>query len=315
MRIGRICHAVLDFLVRSGNLVAADWDRDLEAAWSDEVRREGESVGEAPGHLSSEPERWPGYELKRARLRRMAARLRTVLTALPEGAVLLPEEPMAALEGKLRGRPDLVVRHPDAHMVIDYKSGRAVEKVTLALRTAYEHQLQLYAFLEAETSGSWPTSAHLYPLEGSPVEIAVDPRECTALAEEAVSLLGRYNATCPEPQPATAGLGTCPRCQYATNCPAFWDACDSSWSVSLQAVAGQVLEASSARLGGISLLIQAEAGSLGSGQVWIRNIAVEEHPVARSIQRGSVVGMVGLREEEGRGFYRLPEWGLIRLIG
>ena len=65
-------------------------------------------------------------------------------------------------DGRLFGKPDLVIKTGARHQIVDYKSG-AVTDEDAQPREAYVHQLQLYAFLEFNVTGAWPQTAHLFP--------------------------------------------------------------------------------------------------------------------------------------------------------
>ena len=65
------------------------------------------------------------------------------------------------------------------------------------MKDAYLRQLQLYAYLEHEATGSWPSSGHLLPFTGSAVEANVSSEECVRIASEAEKLLDDFNETVP----------------------------------------------------------------------------------------------------------------------
>jgi PD-(D/E)XK nuclease superfamily protein len=314
-RLGNVCHRVLDQMVSDRSLLAAQWQELLEDVWAAEVeveRQDSAAAGEE--ERSGPPDRWPDFQLKRARLRKAARRLRDLLAALPAGAEFFPEEPLQAGDGRLRGRADLVVRGAGAHKIIDYKSGAALDRQTLAPRDSYIQQLLLYSFLEAQVTGEWPDTAHLIPLEGSPVDLAPDPASCRAIAERALSLLDAYNSAAPHAQPASPGLETCTVCQHATICPAFWEACDATWAPAMLAVLGLVQDVRSSHLGGISLYLTPERGSLDASLVTVRNISPVRYPKVSDLRRGSTTSIVRLQHEIERDTYRLRESGDVAVL-
>jgi CRISPR/Cas system-associated exonuclease Cas4 (RecB family) len=257
------------------------------------------------------PEDWPKFELKRARLLRLTRRLRDLLDALPDDVTLATEMPLSACEGRLYGVADLVVRSPRSHKIVDYKTGTVVDRLSGEVREAYKRQLQMYAYLEAETFGTWPETAHLLPLEGQPVEIEVDPEACAALAEEAIDLLEEFNADTPGPQPGSPGPAACESCHFVAMCPAFWDAYATGWGDDLVAAAGTVLRVRSSPLGGITLDLETSADEDARNLLVIRNIDPEGVPVAGMAVPGAEAYAVGLREETTRGTYRLLPWGAL----
>jgi PD-(D/E)XK nuclease superfamily len=186
---------------------------------------------------------------------------------------VLTEQPLSADGGVLYGRADLVIRGKERHQIIDYKSGAVVERDTQLPRAAYVRQLQLYAYLEHASSGSWPSTAHLFPLHGAPVEISVEPAECTSAASDALTALHDYNAAVGAPQPARPSPEHCKWCAAAPVCDAFWQACDQTWSPSVCAVSGTVTSAFGTDLGGTTIHVDQRAGSLsGDGSIVIKNI-------------------------------------------
>lgn len=303
MRLGIVCHQVLDKMVSSRSLWDETWLPELDTVWRESVQGEAGTIDVA--------ERWPNYQLKRARLRRTAGQLHELLVSLPADAVVMPEQAMVALDGRLRGRPDLVVRAANTHRVIDYKTGPGVDRQTLTVRPAYARQLQLYALLEAEVSGHWPDSAHLFPLEGEPVAIAISEDECRQLARDALRLLDLFNETSPGGQPPTISMETCSVCDYATGCGPFWSVYSAEWAPSFVAIHGMVLAVFTSPLGGVSLEVQSTQASAVAETVHIRNIDPGKHPAALKAEVGAEIAATGLREETSRGTFRLgPSSGL-----
>ncbi len=296
-KLGTICHRVLDEMVSTQSIWEPRWLTQLESFWQQSAEQEAGTLSVA--------ERWPNYQLKRARLGRTAARLRELLVNLPVDAVVIPEQPMVGLDGRLRGRPDLVIRARKAHRVIDYKSGPAVDRQTLATRPTYERQLRLYALLEAEASGHWPDAAHLFPLEGEPVAIGIAEVDCREVAADAMRILDLFNEAAPGRQPPTVSPQTCSVCSYATQCRAFWSSCTLDWASSFLAVHGVVSSATITPLGGVSLQVRSDQGSIGERSVLIRNIDTGSHPDALYSGSGTEIAATGLRYESSRGSYRL----------
>jgi RecB family exonuclease len=307
--LGQACHDALDRLVREGALLEDDWLAATELAWQSAIA----SLTERAPELS-DPERIPGYQIKRVRLRNVAGRMRELLTA-PEatGADVLPEEPFEAADGRLYGRPDLILLGPTVHRIIDYKTGSIHEHDSGDVKAAYVRQLQLYAFLEHERSGSWPDSAHLLPLTGQAVEVNVTADQCESTAREALDLLAKFNAAVPGPQPASPSPGACGYCPYAPRCPEFWSACDPTWSPGLNAVAGVVTKVFRTDNGLVTLTVRPSAGTIDSDEVVLWNIAPHDHSDASLAAPGKRVGAVSLRLDESRGVFVVPPWGSLRV--
>jgi hypothetical protein len=308
-RLGTVCHTVLDKAVRDGLLQSESWRRLVEQLWEAELDLERERA--AAAGVTDEPKKWPGYQLKRARLFQVAGRVRDFLHELPPGTTVLTEEPLVASDGLLFGRPDLIIRGRGRHQIIDYKSGGVLDRETNRPREAYVRQLQLYAFLEHATSGSWPTSAHLFPLHGAPVEIDVDPRFCSELAAQAFDAAGAYNAAVPDTPPATPAPEHCRWCPHATICASFWEACDESWEPAVVAAAGVVTQVFATPLGGTTLTLDVQAGSMNERRIVIKNIDPEVFQETRELNAGDEVAAAGLIADERGAGYRLGRGGVL----
>jgi CRISPR/Cas system-associated exonuclease Cas4 (RecB family) len=302
----------MDIGVRSGAWRTPQWRQAIESYWDEVVSALIARIA-LEGHPAAKvsPERWPGFELKRARLLNLFGRLRGVLAALPDSAEVMTEVDLQTADGILRGRADLIVRSPTEHFLVDYKTGGVVDEFG-AVREHYLSQLRLYACLEFEVSGTWPKSAHIYPLSGQPVEIDVNPTTCAAVAAEARRLIRVFDEQAGK-QPASPSTAHCRQCDYACHCDAFWGAIDDTWSPVLQALRGVAGPVSHGQIPVLSFAVKSEAGSCGTGEVQIRAIDLLEHPVASALREGDDVRLVGLREEAGRGTYRLPPWGRMRV--
>jgi CRISPR/Cas system-associated exonuclease Cas4 (RecB family) len=308
--LGTICHSVLEVLVGSGDIATSAWESRLETAWRNAIEK-AQTSKELTGDswAKGDPRSWPGYAIKRARLRKTAGRLRELLAGAGEPAELLCEQACTALSGQLVGRPDLIVRSPKAHWVVDYKSGEVLRQDGHEPRDSYVRQLQLYAVLEHERSGGWPTNAYLVPLTGPIINVPIHPEQCEAMADEMLADLEAYNARVPEPQHADPGPDTCRWCPYAARCAAFWDACDQSWRDGLLAVRGNVRAVVHTKLGGATVLISRQTGSAPEAEICLRNVAGADHPAIAGLSEGTECQTVGLRRISESGTYELPPWG------
>jgi CRISPR/Cas system-associated exonuclease Cas4 (RecB family) len=297
-----MCHNVLDEAVRTRDFRREDWRRHVEQLWDREVVAEKER-GPREGVIDA-PTRWPGYQLKRARLFQVAARVHELLEVLPPEAEVLTEEPLTAADGRLYGRPDLLIRRTERHEIIDYKSGGVVDRETNRPREAYVRQLQLYAYLEHEVSGSWAAKARLFPLQGTPVEIDVDPQRCVELATQALEAMDAYNAEVPRTPPASPTPDHCRWCPHAGVCEQFWQTCDASWAPMIIAAGGVVTRVFTTPLGGTTVYVNCQMGSVSESTIVIKNIDPFLYPDARELNAGDEVAAAGLvADEHGSGFW------------
>ena len=307
--LGTLCHAVLQSMVEDRSLLQVEWEQALDRAWERRLAQLLLQEADAADWIRQPPTKWPGYAIKRARLRKATRRLRELLRAAGE-AQLICEQPLAALGGRLRGFPDLIVRGPDAHWVIDYKTGSVVSR-TGEPREAYVHQLQLYALMEREASGSWPSRALLLPLAGEAVEADVSPAACELIAAEMLDELNSYNALSGETPPGRPSPEACRWCPAATECPEPWEHCDEGWAPALLTLEGVVEGATPTRLGGVSLVCRRTAGSIEHEQVALRNVLLVDHPAVANAMPGATLRAVGLRSDGDAAIFTAPRWARI----
>jgi hypothetical protein len=132
--LGDLCHAVLEDLVRSRVILQADWRVAVDPLWLAIAERIAPAVHADPheSSLSGNPETWPGYVIKRARLMKTAQRLHDLLASASAGAdaELISETALATSDGRIQGRPDLIVRTPAESWVVDFKSGAVLASIT-----------------------------------------------------------------------------------------------------------------------------------------------------------------------------------------
>jgi CRISPR/Cas system-associated exonuclease Cas4 (RecB family) len=307
--LGTICHVVLETLTKTRAILGPDWTQQLELHWAKATREAAADLAAADGGAVAPPEQWDGYEIKLARLRKAARRLHELLAPLGDSAELITETSLSAADGWMHGRPDLIVRGEDVHWLLDYKTGPVLSRDSRVPRESYVRQLQLYAYLESESMGDWPQRAFLVPLQGPVVEVDIDPAACAALAEVALDLLAAFNAHAPAPQPPSPAPETCRWCPYAPNCPAFWESCDEGWAPTVLAAAGTAKAVTHPSLGGVSVTLEVEAGSLEHRSINVRAISVEDHPAAGMLAEGSDIALVGLRPDRDTEGLVLPESG------
>lgn len=280
-RLGTICHRVLEAVGKHAIQPTADWDAAFEKLWGQEVARMEAEVEQSARdcHLGS-PERWPYYAMRRAWLKHTAQDIWSrqgegmVVKRAPErGIVVAFERRYTAFEGRMRGTAD-VVRQIDGELVIeDYKTGAILEaggeRLAPKVRESYRQQLLLYAAMHHNTEGVWPKRARLIPLEGEPVDIAIDPQEASALAMAALTLLDTYNAALAagrDPRDlACPGQDTCKWCGYHGVCDAVWEAMSPEWEWSYHAVEGLVLAAQPTSRGLTNADVNVERSSVPSG--------------------------------------------------
>jgi hypothetical protein len=224
------------------------------------------------------------------------AELEQLLSSVSRDADLLTEVELSSRDGLLVGRADLLIRTGDGGILVDYKTGAAVDRETGELRESYARQLKLYSYLEHEVTGTWPTTAVLLPFVGKPLRLSIVPAECEAVATSARESLATYNAQVPGPPPAYPAPDACIWCDAAAACPRFWAACDPDWvSEGIRAGRGTVQEAIATPLGGLTVRFESRQGSI-RGPTTVRGL---DQSLESKLTQGSTVGLVGLLAERG----------------
>lgn len=312
--IGDLAHQVLETAVRRQLWSSPTWRTEMEAIWEADLARAVALLSRA-GNPASEmsPTSWAGYELKRARAFTAFQSLAQRLREISNRAEILTEVDLASSDGHLRGRADLVIRGPDSHLIIDYKTG-TITNPSGDVKINYKQQLQLYAYLEMQQTGAWPDAAILIPLDGPEVRVDICPADCERLAAEAEQRLAAYVSFGDEKQPASPSAGHCRMCPYTGVCDAFWSVVDDSWQPDLLAVDGEILSITRGALPVASLSVRAYAGSCGSEEVTIRRIDLLQHPIVASLQPGDRIRLIGLRFEPARRTFAAPLWARISIV-
>jgi CRISPR/Cas system-associated exonuclease Cas4 (RecB family) len=283
-----------------------DWEDELDSAWTTATH----AAAAIEGAPNGPPQGWDGYEIKLARLRKVTRRLHELLAPVGATAELITEKLLSAADGRLRGQPDLIVRFDKVCWLLDYKTGPVLSHDTRTPRESYVRQLRLYAYLAAITLGEWPDRTFLMPLQGDVVEVDINPDQCTALAQEALDVLASFNAANGE-QPASPAPETCRWCPYAPRCSAFWDKCGPEWAPGVLAAMGTVEAVTRSRLGGVSVILRAEAGSLAGEPVGVRSISITAHPAVAEVEVGHTLAIVGLQRDRHADSFSLPPSGRI----
>jgi RecB family exonuclease len=284
--LGDICHAALERLVESRSLLGAGSEEEVEGAW---VQAAAEISSRHPG---LDPSDLPSHDLFRARTSVVAGRLREMLAPLGPAVELTCEAPMQALEGRLRGKPDLIARAPAGHWIIDYKTGAVLDGATELPRSAYRSQLRLYAVLEHQRSGHWPDRAFLLSFTEGTVEVAIEPEECTALADSLLAALEAFDSRRPEPQPACPGPETCRWCRHALRCEAVWAECGEDWAPGVLLAEGIVAQAARTATGVSTIVVDLVGGTLGGSRSAIRAASATPLPELAAGMRIRASGLV-----------------------
>ena len=320
-RLGDICHAVLEAAGR-GRLKyspkRAEWKAAFDEAWAAaldrELKRSRQNAAEA--HWPA-PERWPNYAVRKLAARRLCAEVASASSeradmassGRAEGDVF--EASQDAFDGRLRGRADVIRRHPQPE-IEDYKTGSVFEEDSDEVKPQYRLQMLLYAVLEHESGGEWPAYATLVPLEGERASIVVDPSEALALAHDALRRLERFNEAVQRGDPldgfARASAQTCRFCGFAVVCPGFWTTATPDWAEQgVVAVCGEREEVRESQVGTFSVEVAVHSGTVPPGGYTLAQLDSARFESVRLAARGSQVAAVFLRGDAADGAFRATQ--------
>jgi PD-(D/E)XK nuclease superfamily len=300
-RVGDACHKVLEALVAEGDLQTDVWKNTVDERFAAAIAQQEAASG---GPLR-------GARLARARLRKVAQRMSSLLYDVPREA-LFPEQELEAAEGRLWGTIDLVVRAAGGHFIADYKTGSFVDAITGSIKERYRRQLMLYACLE-HAAASWPDAATIIPFTATPLSIDIDPAKCLEVLDDLLSALDEWQSWVGHVPPANVAPDACAWCPYATRCDPFWDSCNPEWDPAVTASRGRVESVSSSPLGGVTLRLESTAGSV-LGALTIRNADPDEHPRLSVMEAGAEISIVGLRPSPSEDAYTLRPGARVQVV-
>lgn len=313
-RLGNVCHEVLAVAAKGGLGASGtpEWRAQFDAAW---MSAQDAEVAKVERHLGygawPAAERWFGYQRSRVATRRLAGELSALVA---DGWTLRPEVALSALGNRLQGRPDLVIREP-VHEIRDYKTGQ-IEGEPGELKATIEAQMNLYALLEAESSGSWPDQVVVVPLRGQRVPVGVQRSDAEALARSLLEHLDSYNtavASAEVHRLANPHPDACNACPFATGCPAFWAAGPDAHSSEAQAVAGVLTEIRPAAGGRYVAELDVLAGC-SSNRVAVFGLDPDDHAEVGQLRAGDTVALTGLKDRGEGGGFQVRPWSLLRKL-
>lgn len=220
---------------------------------------------------------------------------------------------LASGDGVISGRADLVVRHGEETWVADYKSRLRNPDENPRVREEYATQLRLYAYMLHEGRGIWPSRAVLIPLDGRPVEVAIDPDSCRAAADDARAVLAGFESIPLDKQPARPSPGACRFCPHAASCGPFAAALSLEWAPDLLACVGSVQAVETSARGGTAIRVAVESGSVAEPDVWLVRITSSAIAEPWAIAVGTRVAALGLAPAGQPGVFRLRELSVLSL--
>ena len=278
-RLGSASHAVLERASKHGfdHVPKEERRYHLRRVWDEEARKEGDAAqnSELEKHFGP-PERWPGYNIQKARA--VAAALgkleRQDRATGGSGGSALAERSYSAYGGRLRGRADAVYSRGGHTEIEDYKTGNIYDEVPgtgLMLKPHLRKQIMLYAAMHHDETGEWPAAGSIVPLVGSKERVPVEPVEAGQEASVALSMLESYNQkvrtpgiqleALASPSPAACGF-----CNHKLVCTPFWKQVSPKWTwTGGEAIRGTVLRLATSGAGTWHGEISASGGTLETG--------------------------------------------------
>jgi hypothetical protein len=235
------------------------------------------------------------------------------------------ELPVSTSDGLVRGQIDAVLCSETGPLIRDYKSGAIFDtrsKGALVVKAAYEVQLQLYAGLYAEATGTWPARLEVVPVLGGPVPVPFERSACTALLNEARAELERTNNTIKrhDSSPlqlqqilASPDASACGSCLYRPACTPYREATSAGqgWPNDLWGRVGEIR-----KLGNERLMITLGRPAVSPARVRGLSADPSRHPALKEVHAGEEIGLFNLKattspdafaESAFTVVYRFPE--------
>ena len=299
-RLGTAVHEVLQAAGEGklGSTGDTEWEDAFTSAWATAIADQADAASRSPVESRwGPPERWRYFGMRKVEAKRLARQISAEVSG-PGGQPQIAEHSARAFGGKLAGRADVVLRGPK-HEIRDYKTGAVTDPDSDDLKAEYRTQMLLYAVIEHDETGEWPTTATIISLRGARVEIPIEPSEAMACAENALEALAKYNAAVKAgaalTRLASPAPGNCRFCPYAARCPAFWETAEPAWEeAGIRAVAGRVLSVENAQKGHVALELAVEAGSKPAGSTWVHAIDPSVFPVVAEVSPETFIAATSL---------------------
>jgi hypothetical protein len=299
--LGTAYHEVLAAISSRANTKTAD------ELWNEAIDEQQQEALKHP--LDSRfgpPASWPGYHVMLATVRLRAQEIAALqpernseMPAAPAGRNSFRETRFVAMNGKLVGKPDVVLKRK----IIDYKTGSVTDtddSGAAEVRASYARQLRLYAYITSEVLGLWPESAELVPMHGDAIRVEIDKSQCQAEAAEAVALLEKYNEQAQSLAPedlARPSPEACKWCGFKLLCNRFWQSAEPTWSGTLdgEAIAGVVAEPRQLIHSGLAarVVVDATAGTV-RGRTALMPLKPDE--TVSSAPAGTAIRAVSLKK-------------------
>jgi hypothetical protein len=240
--LGTVAHRVLDrarrrdFVWPEGIAILSQSDAKYvsTALWNMEVVNVAAQA--VPHSLITDPRKWPGYALHRARtIHHSAARLTGLVKpneVVRRGAVerRTSEKTLTTSSGDLTGVPDNLLLTDRGIILEEFKTGNIRDDQGTILQR-YRDQLNIYAYLVKAVHGQWPLLVRLDTIEGESHQEVPNPAEAEELVQRIRALLVEYRNALAEAgsdpkrqmfRLASPSKTSCYGCAIRAWCEPFW---------------------------------------------------------------------------------------------
>lgn len=220
-------------------------------------------------------------------------------------------------DGQVGGYIDRVTMTKDGVVLSDYKSGAILDSGIGGgpgeLKRAYKDQMELYAGLYRLKCGAWPIGLRIVPLQGTPVEVVLDPEDAERLLAEASTFLCAANERIAKVMNGSAEITAlavpqamhCKLCLFRPACRAYWITrkleSQEKWPADVKGVLRETIRLRN----GKACMRIAQGDSSTSPCFTIRNLTdcTNRHPLLHHTQPGSRVAIYGLKYHYRSGDY------------
>ena len=277
LALGIAAHDLIDKVNKGffNDIEINDLRSKLTETWEALVSNQNEKLFEAAGQNSPPPNRWSGYNMKKAATLRYAHKLVLARKDSQDPAVVNlrseSERPYEGFDQRMTGTVDRVITNVDGVELIDYKSAPIREDAESGegkgeLKDEYKRQMLLYSALHHYETGNWPLKTTVTSLTtGDSISNEASPEEATLCADEALQMRDRYNSNAENGEiQGEASPESCGWCKFKGPCSSFFDSITIDWDIFRVHIKGTVIR-KDLRNGLNILVVAVENGNVEGG--------------------------------------------------
>ena len=209
------------------------------------------------------------------------------------------------------GKIDLIIEAESETEILDFKTGEITQvvldddgEITSEVKTEYEEQLKLYAYLYFENTGNFPTRLSLISLAKQKISIDFSKEECFKIFEDAKSLLKSTN-NCVDSGEFIANPTeeNCKYCLYRPACSFFLKKIETDNS--FNDISGSIKNVIKFQNGNVSLYLNS-----GDGLLTISNLQSDKFEELNQ-NKNKKIYMFNLRKDSREFFYSATKTTII----